>query len=94
MLDPALRGWMLLLAGAGMCVYAGFRHRARGGDFHGAEPWGERLIGIMLMIQGGVTHLEAAGGADLSWLYWLGFAVGLGGVMLVWAGRSRRPVTR
>jgi hypothetical protein len=90
MLDPGIRGWLLLLAGAAICAHAAHRHRGSNGVFPGLNGWGERLIVIMLMVQGGATHLEAAGDADLSWLYWTGFILGCMGVALLIAGRGQR----
>lgn len=88
MLDPDIRGWILLLAGAAICAHAAYRRRGSAGVFEGMAGWGERLIGIMLMVQGGATHLEATG-ADLPWLYWTGFTLGCIGVALLIAGRGQ-----
>jgi len=87
MLDPGVRGWLLLLAGAAICTCSAYRHRGRDGVFPMLKGWGERLIGMMLMVQGGATHLDATGAA-LPWLHWIGFILGCIGVVLLIAGRS------
>jgi hypothetical protein len=90
MVDAAIRGWILILAGAALTVFAARRTRRDPPRAAAAESWGERLCGIMLMIEGGATHLQRFGGAGAAWMQWLALAAGVAGATLVWTGRVRR----
>ena len=89
MIDASIRGWLLILAGAALTLFAARRKRSEPARAAMLEGWGERLCGIMLMIEGGATHLGRFAG-DTGWMHWLALAAGLAGAALIWAGRLRR----
>jgi hypothetical protein len=89
MIDASIRGWLLILVGAALTLVAARRKRREPARAASVESWGERLCGIMLMIEGGATHLQAAGGA-VEWLHWLALAAGFAGAALVLAGKVHR----
>lgn len=91
MMDASIRGWLVILAGAALTLFAA-RRRRRAWPARAArvEGWGERLAGIMLMIEGGATHLGRFAGSDVEWMHWLALAAGLVAVALIWTGRQRR----
>jgi hypothetical protein len=45
---------------------------------------------IMLMIEGGATHLGRFAGGGTGWMHWLALAVGFAGAALIGTGRLRR----
>jgi len=90
MIDASIRGWLLILAGAALTLVAARRKRREPAHAAGVESWGERLCGIMLMIEGGATHLQAFAGTQVEWMHWLALATGVAGAALVWTGRMRR----
>lgn len=94
MIDPLLRGWILLAAGIAVCFLSGYRRRGRNDLTSGLEGWGERLLGMMLMVLGGATHFEELGITRFSGTYWFGLGLGFVGVALVWAARNRRRQVR
>jgi len=90
MIEPSIRGWILILAGAALTLFAARRKRPGPARAALAEGWGERLFGIMLMIEGGATHLGRFADGGMEWMHWLALAAGVTGVALVWTGRQRR----
>jgi hypothetical protein len=89
MFDAAFRGWVLILAGAALTLVAARRARRGPAKATVVEGWGERLCGIMVMIEGGAAHLEGFGGGA-GWMHWLAVAAGVAGAGLIWTGRGRR----
>jgi hypothetical protein len=90
MFDASIRGWLFILVGAALTLVAARRKRSGPARATSVESWGERLCGIMLMIEGGATHLQAFADTRVEWLHWLALAAGCAGAALVCAGRVRR----
>lgn len=85
MLDPTLRGWILILAGAALGLYAGRRDPR----FESFQGWGHRLIGAGLMLEGGAVHFEQSGSTNFAWLPWVALAIVAVGVALALVGTFR-----
>ena len=90
MIDASIRGWVLILAGAALTLFAARRKRQEPARAAVLEGWGERLCGMMLMIEGGATHLDGFAGGGMEWMHWLALAAGVAGAALIWTGRARR----
>ncbi len=88
MFDVTVRGWILILAGIAMALYAGRRDRG----FGSREAWVPRLIGMGLMLQGGAFHFEHFGITDFAWLPWVAFVILALGVVLAVIGAFRNRV--
>jgi hypothetical protein len=94
MLDPTIRGWIGILAGASITAYAAQRRRPPPARAASLERWGERLLGIALMIQGGATHLDQPRTNSFGeWMMWLALACATVGAVLVLGGRLRRRIS-
>lgn len=89
MFDVAVRGWILLCAGAALSLYASRGEEGRPGHpFRSMQRWGERLIGAGLMLQGGAVHFEHLGATGFGWLPWVALVTLAGGVALVCVQRA------
>ena len=86
MIHTAIKVTALIAAGVALTGLA-VRYRTSG-----HTRWGERLCGIMVMIEGGATWLEDYA-LSVEWAHWLAVASGAVGVVLVCtrssAGRQR-----
>lgn len=85
MISNELRGWLEMLAGAGICLYTA--NRGARGVFANLRNRGEGLVGAMLIVLGVQTHLDRLN-VDVPWLRWVPLGLGFLGVALIIGGKA------
>ncbi|HEY0152446.1 MAG TPA: hypothetical protein VGB92_10635 [Longimicrobium sp.] len=88
MINDEMRGWMEILAGAGICLYTA--SRGARGVFANLRNRGEGLMGAMLIVLGVQTHLDRLN-VETTWLRWVPLGLGFLGVALVVAAKAGEP---